>query len=449
MQTDWVLVQWVLLWLAVAVVVLIRQWKVDAGVGLLFTHVLSFGVLHWFVPVVYLLPWYDTPWHDTTVVGLRESTLALMGFAVGCEFATRWVSRRHRDRPGISTEPGRGLIDARLSSWYLVIGIGLYGFAAPLARGIPTLNALVTAGPTLIVAAVIMKCWSGLQQRKMSAVWFWLLATAALPVFTVVTQGFLGYGLAAMLTVVGFLATVYRPRWKVIVAGIVMAYFGVSVFVTYMRDRGDIRRVVWGGAAVDDRFGRLQETLASFEWFDPYDRRQLARIEERLNQSFLVGAAVDYVRDTRTPLAYGGTIKEAAISLVPRALWPSKPVSAGSGSLVADYTGLRFDEETSVGVGQVLECYINFGTAGVMIGFFVIGALIVTVDRKARWALEDGDSRQFLIWYLPGLSLLVIGGSFVEATSGAGAALGVAAMLNFGTRLWDPSSPRPLARTMR
>ena len=277
----------------------------------------------------------------------------------------------------------------------------------------------------------------------MRSVWAWLAATAALPVFTVVAQGFLGYGLAAMLTVVGFVATVYRPRWKVIAVGVVMAYLGVSVFVTYMRDRGDIRRVVWGGAAVNDRFSLLQETIGTFEWFDIQDRRQLARIEERLNQSFLVGSAVEYVRDARKPLAHGATVGDALISLVPRFLWPEKPVSAGSGNLVADYTGIHFDEATSVGVGQVLECYINFGSVGVVIGFVLIGALIVTVDRKARWALEDGDSARFLTWYLPGLSLLVIGGSFVEATSGAGAALGVAVALNFGARLWLPASRVP------
>ncbi len=66
---------------------------------------------------------------------------------------------------------------------------------------------------------------------------------------------------------------------------------------------------------------------------------------------------------------------------------------------------------------------MNFGYPGVVIGFFLIGALMVVIDGSAILALRAGDIRRFLRWYLPGLSLLMIGGSFVEATSSAAAAL--------------------------
>ncbi len=47
---------------------------------------------------------------------------------------------------------------------------------------------------------------------------------------------------------------------------------------------------------------------------------------------------------------------------IPRALWPNKPVVGGSGDLVSTYTGIRFADGTSVGIGQVLESFVNFGT---------------------------------------------------------------------------------------
>jgi hypothetical protein len=112
--------------------------------------------------------------------------------------------------------------------------------------------------------------------------------------------------------------------------------------------------------------------------------------------------------------------------LIPRALWPNKPIRAGSGDLVSIYTGLTFAQDTSVGIGHVMECYVNFAMPGIVVGFLLIGAVVVYVDRSARAWLDRGDAGRFAIWYLPGLSLLLVGGSFVEMTSSAAAALVIA-----------------------
>ena len=62
---------------------------------------------------------------------------------------------------------------------------------------------------------------------------------------TVFGQGFLGYGFAGMLTVFAFVASFYRPRWRILVLGVLLGYLGLSVYVTYMRDRR--RFVRWSG----------------------------------------------------------------------------------------------------------------------------------------------------------------------------------------------------------
>jgi hypothetical protein len=114
---------------------------------------------------------------------------------------------------------------------------------------------------------------------------------------------------------------------------------------------------------------------------------------------------------------------DAGLSLVPRAVWPNKPMSAGSGDLVSRYTGLRFAEGTSVGIGQVLEFYINFGTIGVFLGLFAFGMLLSTADRLAFRALDEGNVGRFTVIFLPCLSFLQVGGSLVEVLSAAGASL--------------------------
>jgi hypothetical protein len=119
---------------------------------------------------------------------------------------------------------------------------------------------------------------------------------------------------------------------------------------------------------------------------------------------------------------------------VPRALWPEKTVSAGSGDLVSTYTGITFARDTSVGIGQVLEWYVNFGRAGIVVGFLLTGIVMALIDRCSLLALRRGDLQAFTLWFLPGISLLQLGGSFVDVTSGGAAALVVALVLNQITR---------------
>jgi hypothetical protein len=153
-------------------------------------------------------------------------------------------------------------------------------------------------------------------------------------------------------------------------------------------------------------------------------------MDERLNQNVLVGAAVIYLDEGHHALAKGATLIDAAWSVVPRAIWPNKPMSAGSGDLVSTYTGIPFAEGTSVGIGQVMELYINFGLTSVVIGFVVIGGVLAYLDETAVRALMRGDVRKFVLVYLPGLSLLNVGGSFVESASTAAAGLAVATIVN-------------------
>src|SRR5207249_1516081 len=116
---------------------------------------------------------------------------------------------------------------------------------------------------------------------------------------------------------------------------------GLSVFVTYMRDRGEIRDTVWGGKSMQVRVSQLQKTASAFEWFDISNTEHLAQIDRRLNQSYLAGLAVTRLSDSGE-YVHGKTLWEALIALVPRAIWPDKPIEAGSGSMVSEYTGLTF-----------------------------------------------------------------------------------------------------------
>jgi hypothetical protein len=415
------------LWLSVSLLaaayILVRHWRSGLGAGLMFTYVCSFLAMHWLAPAMYLLPWYTAPGVELTIEGLRLSALALLALGVGAEIGAIWFYRRGPEVPRLDR---RVLAEPRAVNLYMAAGAVFYGGIFPLVAGLPTASALASTGSSLMVLGLALKAWNAWQQEKRLRVWSWLVASAAFPIITVVGQGFLGFGFAAMLVVTAFVASFYRPRWHVVIAALLVSYLGLSVYVTYMRDRREIRAVVWGGEAIGTRMDQLSETFAAAEWFDFENLDHLRRVDDRLNQNYLVGAAVTGIESGIVPLAYGTTISDAAIALVPRALWPGKPVVAGSGDLVADYTGITFAEGTSVGIGHVMEWYVNFGSYGVALGFLLIGAVVVFVDRAASVWLHYGDVGRFVVWFLPGLSLLQVGGSFVEMTSSAAAGLVVA-----------------------
>jgi hypothetical protein len=270
-----------------------------------------------------------------------------------------------------------------------------------------------------------------------------LSITLCLPLLTVMTAGFIGYGIAAATAILSFIANFYRPRWRVLVAGLVLSFIGLSLYVTYMRDREAIREVVWSGQPLAARVERVRLTLSTFEWFDWHQREHLVRIDDRLNQNLLVGAAVQYMDAGLARFAYGQTIYQGVIAVIPRAIWPTKPVVAGSGTLVTQYTGIPFAEGTAVGIGHVMEAYISFGTAGVLCGFALLGTLIGAIDNAAGKRLRIGDVRGFVIWLLPGLSFLQVGGSIVELTSSVAAASFAAWLVN---RLLRPSVARPVTQ---
>jgi hypothetical protein len=117
-------------------------------------------------------------------------------------------------------------------------------------------------------------------------------------------------------------------------------------------------------------------------------------------------------------------------------MWPDKPTIAGSGQMVSTMTGLQLNEDTSWGVGNVMEFYINFGIPGVVVGFGLLGWLIGALDLRAAAAERRGDFRSLIVFFLPAVALINPDGSLIEISGGAGAALVAAFGWRWGWSLW-------------
>lgn len=407
------------IWLGtMPVLALVRRRQNHEGSGLLYAYVLNLWAIHWLGAAVHTLPWFRRGDLDVILLGLEQSTYGIVAFVVGSlVLAPMLESARSGTAELVEDLPAR---PRGVAAYYLVLGGLAYVFLSQLR--LPTLGAVVAAGQQLLVVGLCLKCWWAWQAGRAGRLAAWLGVTLLLPVFTIVHTGFLSYGAVAALIVFVFVGSFYRPRRKVVAVALVIVYAGLSFYVSYMRDRPEIRETVWGGRPLEERIERVIATVGGIEWFDPTDVQHLAAIDERLNQNYFVGLAVDDLSRSGA-YANGDTLVDGVLALVPRAAWPEKPVFAGSGDLVTRFTGVRFREGTSVGVGTVLELYANFGTVGVMVGFLLLGVLMTLLDATAHRRLALGRWEGFTLSYLVGMSFLQVGGSLVEITGTAGASV--------------------------
>lgn len=422
---GWLLVVWLMCGGLIAVA---RHRDKEKTSGLVLAYVLNLWAIHWIGPALYLNEDYQRFDRETVVAGLAESTLAIIGFAIGCLWLTPRLTSIVRRRQSSGGKP----LERTLPTAYVTVGI-LSFLLLPLIRWIPSATALVGSANLLLIPGLALQIWFAQRESDQFKTWCWLGLTMALPLVTVSTMGYLGYGAAAAATVLIFWARYSQSPTKVLIATIVLGYVGLSVYVTYMRDRSEIRAAVWGGSALGERVDMLAGTIESFEWLDLKDQAHLEALDNRLNQTYLVGRAVEWLGD-RGDFAKGSTIADSALALVPRAVWPGKPdrLSAGSGTLVTQLTGITFAANTSVGIGHVMECYGNFGSLGVFGGFILLGAFLTLFDSVSADALASHDFRAFVQWFLPGLSMLQVNGSFVEMTTGIIGAL----ICAFGVNLY-------------
>jgi hypothetical protein len=412
----------IVIWAVVAgLILLTRTMSKRPGAGLVQAYVMNLALLHWVAASLYLLPWYTN--HDPLIVtaGLEQSLWAVSGFGIGSLLLAPVLLPA---MPSGARSRVPRLAERQLARKYIQAGVIAFFGLAPVLGRIPTVAAIAVQGWNLLVVGFVVTCWQVWRARTSPLVLGrWLTATLCLPLVTIVAQGFIGYGMSAALAILAFIGNFYRPFWRVLACGVLLGYVGLSLYVTYMRDRQEIRDVVWAGQPILDRVERVATTLTTIEAFDLHNEDHLVRVDDRLNQNLLVGAAVQYMDAGLADFAYGQTLWQGFIAVVPRAIWPSKPVVAGSGTLVTQYTGIQFAEGTAVGIGHVMEAYVSFGTAGVLIGFVLMGAALGIVDDRAGSRLSNADLVGFVKWYLPGLSALQVGGSIVELTSSVAAAV--------------------------
>lgn len=406
-----------LIWGCLAVgFMMIGQGARLASAGLPLAYFLELSLIHTPGALLYANNPKWQPLYVLTYDGFQQTVIGMAAFLTAVLIARLSANEapmhfeRARDR-----QPG---MLKRISFVYMVLGFGFFVFTPILSR-IPSGGAMSSALASLLIVGVAIRMWEAKQSGSGIRYWQTAALLPLLPLTTLLKDGFMSFGTNWLIcTGAFFFNQSKRSRPAYILVMPFIGIFALSVFVNYMASRTEYRQLVWyENVGITQRLDQVGKMIERFEWMDFSSQRQRYAIDERLNQNVLVGMAIDRLNRQVVDFAEGSTLSDMALALIPRAIWPNKPAVGGGGDVVQRFSGYVAEAGTSVGAGQVLEFYANFGSWGVIAGFFIFGWLIAKVDLTAMNHLRQGDDSGFLLWFLPGLALIQPGGNLLEVAT--------------------------------
>jgi hypothetical protein len=317
----------------------------------------------------------------------------------------------------LESVPSAFLIYCLIGGWFLV-------FAVRAVVDLPSVNAVLEKGGAIWLLAVMVGLATSFKHRSFFRMGLWLTALIAYPSFILVMAGFMSGGSVSVIVALSIFCIVAKRYIAFLLTAIVAAVAGLSLFVSYFAVRPDLREVAWSGAPVSVRATEAADILTSFRLISFDDPAHLDALGQRLNQNYFIGTAAERLGRGQVDFLWGRSVWEGLAAVIPRAIWPDKPVYGGSGDIVVVMTGLDLETtNTAWGVGSVMEFYVNFGVLGVVFGFIALGFVITRLDLLAARRMASGHYGSCIVYFLVGVSLVQPLGSLVELSGGAAAAL--------------------------
>ncbi len=430
-------------------------------VGLPLGYICVFIIAH-IGSMIYLLPWYDpseSAYLKQAKVSLESVSLgtwlagwSAFSFSLGTMLianSPQTYARRTGSAQGssggtqeskvVNNASSESLQDhlAEAATTYLIpnklIVVGLlFLVLGPILGRIPSFSPIASSAKFFVVSGFCLGYFLAVHYKSATFQLYYYTAILVLPVATVILFGFLAAGANMLAICMAFY--VNRPaslkghssigNWLMRAPiYFVFGWLGLSAFVTYMNGRESIRRVVWEDSTLLQKANIAWEEMSKFEFFDIYNSEHLQFLDGRLNQSELIGKAIQFHEADFIEFEMGKTLVYATVAWIPRILWPDKPVSGGS-EFVSLHTGRKFSTTTTIASGQVFELYVNFGMLGPIVGLFLLGYILRYIDIRASQQLLSLRVGSFVKWHIVGLAFIQPSAQiFFIVTSVAGAVI--------------------------
>ncbi|HTB22789.1 MAG TPA: O-antigen polysaccharide polymerase Wzy [bacterium] len=233
----------------------------------------------------------------------------------------------------------------------------------------------------------------------------------------------IGSGLFSnILILVFFMIFVYlnvkkRVLMKVIVLSVVF-------FVILEPLKNEFRLLTWGpkntSVSAVQRASIFAELLVSkYSAYSSVASTSVNQVVSRIDDAYTLARVMQQTPDY-VPYSNGSTYLSLLTIWIPRAIWPDKP-QGNIGNTWAHWYGLldQDDFTTSYNLPWIVEFYINFGWAGIIVGMFLSGILFAWLAAffcfPGASALEYSAAVPLLLnlWYAESNFALVAGGLII------------------------------------
>lgn len=235
---------------------------------------------------------------------------------------------------------------------------------------------------SIFLAAV--RIWAQHHESAPRADWIVLCLLVAVDVAFGFASGFKGAFVAGVIMLLICYGK-YRPRlpWKPLLVYVVLILVSVPFnlkFRSLAQEKQGEGSLALTSQALSQTVSDKGSTSDAIATWAPTRLRQIDNV-----------AVV--VRDTPRlhPMLHGRDLLiSPAVVLIPRALWPEKPVVATGLDFAREYLGQRSTVTSSTGVTQIGDLFRNFGLAGVVIGMVLLGMIFGGLSRAVQRTSPTG-----------------------------------------------------------
>lgn len=318
------------------------------------------------------------------IVVFKYCGVGMLLFGIGVIVA--WKPLRGNLKAADGREPNA--ISGRFSpSWLtpqfvlLCMWIGAAGYIlSPITSFIPTVHAIWSIFFDWLQVGILIACLYAVMTKRYKVLVVSLGAFLPLSLIRVVSDGHAG-ALGFFLVHIGFVVFFARRvrLWHIGALAAVLLFLA-PVANTWFQIRGYIREGSLSGNVIQ-RVLTFTELFAMFYRpfdFDKYRMREV--IQMRFDMSDILADQVQQ-QPLNVPFQYGRTVTDNLLAaLVPRILWPDKPVRFGGSEFIKMFTGREYGESTSVNTPVQLEFYANFGPLGAMVLLGLYGYLCARLE---------------------------------------------------------------------
>jgi hypothetical protein len=366
----------------------------------------------WFLTFgVATLPWLGNP--SQSAVQLSRADVSLATWALGLGIAAFWLgyltSRNRSGRVHESPIPSLGfrlpvaltLIGAGILARLYLIGTGAYGYTLQLSpEGQNISHWLILLGDASefsVYALFAVSKSTGDRKRRNLAI----LAAGALALLGLAAGG--KWIAIRPLVGLGFISVAFRRKlpWRTTLVVLLVFLFLVLPGTQMLRSRsGILPETSLRGVAQLNAVGSSLDV----------DLRTRLRIVQQwlLSKPRVIDTVALIIRDTpeRNPYLFGRLYLLAPVyNLVPRAIWPSKPVLMLEYEFDRQYKHLPPSAITNTALTQPGDLYMNFGLPGLLGGMMTLGLVLGWLTQ--RW-YDTRNPRRMILYVAATLTIVFI-----------------------------------------